>query len=1037
MKSIIAWFTKNHVAANLLMAFLLIGGIIIGIGFKVEIFPEVTLDKVTISVVYSGATPEEIEESIIKPIEEAVSGLSGVKEIDSTAQEGLATIVVEALKDYDLSTLYDDIKSEVDRLTTLPEAAEDPIVEKLTRKNQVINLALYGQAEETFLKKQAQKIKDDLTSLPNVSLVSLSGVRDNEIHIQIAEKNLRKYNLSLTEVANIIKEYSQDLPLGKVKDPAGEFLLRFKGKRYTKQDFEQIPLITTPEGTVIRVKDLGKVSDTFEDEDLKVRFQNLPAVLIQVYRIGEQNALTVAREVKEYVAKVQSHLPANLHLSIYDDTSKILKDRIQLLLKNMTFGLILVLITLTLFLNIRLALWVALGIPLSFAGAFLLLPFADISINMISLFAFIMVLGIVVDDAIVIGENIYTKYQQGLSPFRASVEGAYEVGKPVIFSVLTTIAAFSPLLLGSGQMGKFMRNIPIVVNTVLLISLLEALFILPCHLRHSLKKQKLSEPKLIPSLLTKFIQGPYAKGLRFCLKFRYIFLSFCIFLLLIAIGLVKGGIIKFTFFPKVESDFLTCNLTLPPGTPLNYTEKIIKKIEKDLLSVIKEAEKKQNIKSPSLLKYSLTLLGTQLEVHGPNVLAGQSGGHVAQIFVELLGNEYRQVSAAYLVNRWREKVGEIPGVENLTFSSDLFSFGYPLSVDLSHPDYNILIKISEELQTRLKKLPGVFDIGDSFIPGKKELQLKLKPTGLDLGLSSNYIAQEVRAAFYGAEALNFQRDKDEVKVRVIYPEKDRHSPHTLKDMWIKTPQGKFIPLKSIVSFKLAESYSQIKRTNNRRVVTVFADVDETKNNANDLRNLLAKQVLPQLQKKYPDLSWSWAGEGKEQKESLQDIFRSFLLALMLIYVLLAIPLRSYAQPLLIMAAIPFSILGAILGHLLLGFNLSILSMFGIVGLIGVAVNDSLVLVDAANSLKKQGLSYFEAALQAGQKRFRAVILTSLTTFVGIMPMILEKSLQAQFLIPMAISLGFGILIATFITLLLIPCLFVITSDLKNLFTRKG
>lgn len=1035
MRSIIAWFTQNHVATNLLMAFLLLGGIIIGLGFKVEIFPEVTLDKVTISVVYSGATPEEIEESIIKPIEEAVSGLSGVKEIDSTASEGLGTIVVEALKDYDLSTLYDDIKSEVDRLDTLPEEAEDPIVEKITRKNQVLNLALYGQLPETYLKKQAQKIKDDLTSLPDVSLVSLSGIRDNEIHIQISEQTLRKYNLSLTEVAEKIKSYSQDLPLGRIKDPAGEILLRFKGKRYTKEDFEQIPLITQPDGSILRVKDLGQVQDTFEDEDLKVRFQGLPAVLIQVYRIGEQNALTVAKEVKEYVAQTQKYLPPNLHLAVYDDTSKLLKDRIKLLLKNMAFGLILVVITLSLFLNFRLALWVSLGIPISFAGAFLFLPFTDISINMISLFAFIMVLGIVVDDAIVIGENIYTKHQQGLSPFKASVEGAYEVGRPVIFSVLTTLAAFFPLLLGSGQMGKFMRNIPIVVNTVLFVSLLEALFVLPCHLKGSLDKQKLTEPQFIPRLLNKIITGPYAKTLKFCLNYRYIFFSFCILLLLLAVGVVKGGLIKFTFFPKVESDFLTCNLTLPPGTPLSYTEKIVKKIEKDLLTVIAKAEQNRPADSPPLLKYSLTLLGTQLEVHGPNVLSGQSGGNVAQIFVELLGNEYRKISSAFLANKWREQVGEIPGVETLNFSSDLFSFGYPLSLDLSHPDYNTLVKISNLFQAKLKEIPGVFDVGDSFIPGKKELQLKLKPLGLDLGLSSNYIAREVRAAFYGAEALNFQRDKDEVKVRVIYPEKKRLSAQTLTQMWIKSPQGKFVPLSFVADFKLAESYSQIKRVNNRRVVTVFADVDETKNNANELRNTLAKTLLPELKAQYPDLSWSWAGEGKEQKESMQDIFKSFILALMLIYVLLAIPLKSYGQPLIIITAIPFSILGAILGHLLLGFNLSILSMFGIVGLAGVAVNDALVLVDAANFLKQQGNKPFEAAYLAGQKRFRAVILTSLTTFAGLMPMILEKSLQAQFLIPMAISLGFGILIATFITLLLIPCLFLIAQDLKNLFTK--
>lgn len=1035
MKKAIAWFTENHVASNLLMLFLLVGGILLIINFKVEIFPEVTLDRVVVSVVYQGASPEEIEESIIKPIEEAVSGLSGVNEIDSTAEEGLGVVVVEALKGYDVNTLYDDIKAEVDRLDTLPEEAEDPVVEKITKKNQVLSLALYGYADEGFLKKYGQKIKEDIAALKDVSFVELSGIKDNEIHIKIDELTLLKYGLSLTEVANKIRSYSHDIPLGRIKEKGGELLLRFKGKRYTKRDFEQIPLITNPDGSVVRVKDIASVEDTFEDVDLKIRFMGKPAVLLIVYRIGEQNALTVAREVKEYVKNIQKYLPENVSLRVYDDQSRFLKDRIRLLLKNMAYGLILVSITLTLFLNIRLAFWVTLGIPISFAGAFLLLPYFDISINMISLFGFIMVLGIVVDDAIVVGENIYTKYQQGNSPFNASVEGAYEVGRPVIFSVLTTIAAFMPLLFGSGQMGKFMTNIPLVVNTVLFVSLLEAIFILPCHLKGSIAKIRSSEPKSVARLLNRFIHGPYDKILNLCLRYPYIFSSICLLTLLFTVGLVKGGHVKFTFFPKVESDYIICNLTMPPGTPISYTENVMKKIEKDLMEVIKEAEKKEPEGSPPLLKYSLSLIGVQLEVHGPDVGGGDSGGHVAQMFVELLGNQYRHISAEELTNMWREKVGQIPGAESVTFSSELFSFGKPIEVRLSHPDYKTLVKISEELQKRLKNIPGVFDVGDTFVPGKKEIQLKIKPTGLDLGVNSDYIASEVRAAFFGAEALSFQREKDEVTVRVIYPEKKRMSYETLTNMWIKVPSGDMIPLKYLADFQLKESYFKIKRVNSRRVVTVFADVDETKNNANELRGLLAKKILPEIKKDYPDMTWSWAGEGKEQKESMEDIFRSFIFAMMGIYVLLAIPLRSYTQPLLIMTSIPFSIIGAVWGHMALGFNLTILSMFGIVGLAGVAVNDSLVLVDAANNLRKKGLSVFEVAHLAGKNRFRAVILTSITTFAGLTPMIMEKSLQAQFLIPMAISLGFGILFSTFITLLLIPCLLVISNDIKKILQR--
>ncbi|WP_456324937.1 efflux RND transporter permease subunit [Desulfonauticus submarinus] len=1032
MKKIISWFTENHVASNLLMFFLLIGGIIYSLGMKVEIFPEVSLDKISISVEYPGASPEEVEEGIILPIEEAIAGLSGVKEIDSTASEGFASILVEVLKGWDASALYDDIKSEVDRLTTLPDKAKEPVIQRIIRKSQVLDIAVYGNVSEKILKKFAQKIKDEITSLPEVSLAMLDGVRENEIHIELNPVTLRKYHLSLTEIARKVALYSKDVPLGRIKDPAGEVILRLKAKRYTKNDFAQIPILTKTDGRIVYLKDIAKIKDTFEDIDAKVLFQGVPAALIEVFRIGDQNALKVAKAVHSYVNRIRKTLPPNIKIQIYNDSSKLLKSRLNLLLKNMAYGLILVSVVLGLFLDLKLAFWVTLGIPISFAGATMFLPAVDVSINMISLFAFIMVLGIVVDDAIVIGENIYTKYQKGKPPFLACVDGASEVGRPVIFSVLTTIAAFTPLLLGSGQMGKFMRNIPLVVNLVLTASLIEALLVLPCHLHSSLKNKKPSKPKLLPRLLEKFINGPYAKTLNLCLKYRYIAFTAVIAILILSLGIIKGGIIKFTFFPKVESDFLTCNLTLPPGTPVEYTKKIIKKIEYALNKIIEEEDAKRPKDAPSLLKYTLSLVGFQMSPHETSMITTQSGGNVGQIFAELLSNEERTIKANYLVKRWRKEVGNIPGAEELTFSSDLFSFGKPLAIDISHPNYKLINQISLQLQKELKKIPGVFDISDSFIPGKKEIYIRLKPNALSLGFTTDYIAQEVRAAFHGLEALSFQRGKDEVKVRVMLPEKERNSLDSLNLLWLKTNTGQFVPLSNVADLELTQGYSRISRQNRQRIVSVYADIDETKANANEIRNYLKTRILPHLQKLYPGLNWKWAGEGKEQKESLRDIFQGFSLALLLIYILLAVPLRSYVQPLVIMLSIPFSILGAILGHLILGFNLSILSLFGIVGLAGVAVNDALVLMDAANMLRIQGKSPFEAAFNAGKLRFRAVLLTSLTTFAGLMPMIMEKSLQAQFLIPMAISLGFGILLATFITLLIIPCGYVILFDLISL-----
>jgi len=1030
MEKIIAWFTQNNVAANLLMVFLLVGGLIYGLNSKVEIFPNVNLDKISISVEYPGASPEEVEEGIIYPIEEAISGLAGIKNIDSIALEGWGSVVVEVVKGWDTSTLYDEIKSEVDRLTNLPDTAKRPVVKRLTRKSQVLSIAVYGNLPEHVLKHYAQKIKDGLTSQKGVSLATLAGTRENQIKIEVSPQVLRKYGLSLDQIAQKIAAFSQDLPLGRIKSASGELKLRIKDKSYTAKDFASIPILTRPDGSKITLGELATLKDGFEDKDQEVLFQGLPAVLINVFRIGEQNALKVAQITQKYISQVKSTLPPNLYVQIYNDSSQLLKGRLELLLKNMAFGLILVALILSLFLDLKLAFWVTLGIPVSFAGAMLFLPSFDVSINMISLFAFIMVLGIVVDDAIVIGENVYTQRQKGLDPLQACVQGTSLMAVPVIFSVLTTIAAFFPLLLGSGTMGKFMRNIPLVVNLVLVFSLIESLLILPCHLYSSLKRSVSQKQTFASKILNQFVRGPYSWLLKRCLQYRYVTLACAVSLILISVGLVKGGIIKFTFFPKVESTFITCSLTMPAGTNFVQTKKIIKHIERSLRQVIQVEDQKRKDK-PSLLKYTASLVGMQMTPRETRMLVVAQGGNVGQVMAELLDSEYRKVSASYLVQKWRKAVGKIPGVEELTFSSDLFSFGKPIAIDLSHPNYQTLIRASKTLQQKLSQIKGVVDVSDSFTPGKKEIVFKLTPLGQSLGFTGSGLARIIRNGFYGKTALSLQRDKDEVKVKVMYPENLKNSLFFLQHLWITAPNGQFVPLTQIATFQLEQGSLQIVRHNKKRILTVYADVAPGKANADEVRTFLQDQILPQLQKQFPGLEWSFAGTGKEKQESMRDIFQGFALALLLIYILLAVPLKSYLQPLIIMLSIPFSIIGAILGHLLLGFNLCILSLFGIVGLAGVAVNDALVLLDAANKFMLQGEKPLEAALKAGQSRFRAVILTSLTTFFGLVPIISEKSLQAQFLIPMAISLGFGVLLATFITLLLIPCAYVIRFDLKR------
>ncbi|MBW1704045.1 MAG: efflux RND transporter permease subunit [Deltaproteobacteria bacterium] len=1040
MKGMVAWFTENHVAANLLMIFLLLAGAVTGLTMKLEVFPEFSLDRITITTEYIGASPAEVEEAIIRRIEEKVAGLAGIKRIDSTAREGFGTVIIEVMKDWDLKALLDEVKAEVDRITTFPKEAEEPIVREVTRRSQVISLAVYGDAPEATIKHLAEKLKDEITNLPGITLAELFGVRQGEIHVEISEKTLRRYGLTLSKVADAVRGASLDLPAGNVKTAGGEILIRTKGRRYYAEDYRDVAVITRPDGSKVTLGQIAQLSDGFEDVDLYARFQGKPAAVIQVFRVADQNALTVADTVKKYAEEVRVRLPAGVDVGLYQDMSKILRSRINLLLKNMGFGLILVSILLGLFLNLRLAFWVTLGIPISFLAGLWILPNFDVSINMISLFAFIMVLGIVVDDAIIVGENIFRKQEEGLDPVNASVEGTIEVGRPVIFAVLTTIVAFWPLLLGGGTMGKIMRNLPIVVILVLLGSLVESLTILPSHLAGGRRRQlglkkRPKKEKLVARWLKWVISGPYARLVDFCVHWRYATVAFGIAVLLLSLGVWKGGLIKFTFFPKVESDVLICSLTMPAGTPAARTVDMVAHLEQSAKQALDEMDGQRAEDAAPLFEYSVALIGVHMRGHGPGAAGPQYGGHLGQVFIQVLEGEKRDVSAMKLVKLWRKKVGLIPDAESITFQSELFSAGTPIEVHLSLDDHDQLVAAADELKTELTGYPGVFDISDSFMPGKEEMQLKLKLAARSLGLTLNDLARQVRHAFYGAEALRLQRDQDEVKVLVRYPESERRSLSYVEEMRIRAPGGIEVPFSQVAEVNMEQGYAAIQRAQRRRVIKVTADVDETVTNANEVRTALESGFLEQLKNRYPGIRYTIEGEGKEQKESLGDVLRGFSIALFCIYALLAIPFRSFTQPLIVMAAIPFGIVGALLGHLIMGFNLSLLSLFGIVGLAGVVVNDSLVLVDAANRIRDKGLNAHDAVTKAGALRFRAIILTSLTTFAGLTPMLLERSLQAQFLIPMAVSLGFGVLFATGITLLLVPCGYVILEDVHNLFAN--
>ena len=1041
MKKAIAWMAENHVAANLLMLVFVVGGLVIGPTVKQEVFPEVNLDVIKVQVIYPGASPEEVEEGIILKIEENISSVDGIKEVKAVASEGIASVFATVREDADADLVLQDIKSEVDRITTFPEDAEKPVISKLVTRREVISVAVYGDVPERTLREQAEMIRDELLRFDDITQVELSGVRPYEISIEVPEVNLRRYNLTLDRIAALVRAASLDLPGGAIKAKGGEILVRVKDRRYTGRDYADLPVIATADGAVIRLGDIAEVRDSFEETDTYARFDGKPAAMVVVFRVGPQKPTEIAQLVHDFVEEKKSEMPPSVRISTWNDTSEMLASRMHLLIKNAAMGLVLVFITLSLFLQMRLALWVMMGIPISFLGAMLFLPQVDVSINMISLFAFIMALGIVVDDAIVVGENIFEHRQKGKDFLTAARDGAIQVGIPVVFSVLTTVAAFAPLANVAGTIGKFIRVIPLVVISILMVSLIESLFVLPAHLSLSGRPGNPDNPVYrirarVAELLSRFINGPYRSQLELAIRYRYLSLAVGIAVLILAVGMVRGGMVKFRFMPVVDGDLIKVNIQMPRGALVSDTGRVHDLIVSKIDAAVAPFRDRTEDGKP-LLRHTYSVVGGTIAKGGPAGGGAVTAPHLSTVAMQLVSSDERDVAAEDITNRWRELVGEVPGVESLTFSSNLVHMGANIDVQFSHNDFSVLEKAAARLEEELARYPGVEDVEDTYAEGKREFRLHLLPEARTLGISAADLAHQVRAAFYGAEALRIQRGRNEVKVMVRYPASDRRSPFDLAQMWIRTPAGGEIPLSRAARIEQGTGYSEINRDDRKRVINVTASVNAGKANAEEIIASLKAGILARLVRDYPGLTYEMGGEEKERRDSMASMGRGFSLALFAIYALLAIPFRSYSQPLVVMSAIPFGIVGAIAGHMLLGFDLSILSMFGIVALSGVVVNDSLLLIDRINQGRKKGESLTEAVMNGGMRRFRPILLTSLTTFFGLAPMLAETSVQAQFLIPMAISLAFGIMFATFITLLLVPVLYLILEDIKVLVGRRN
>ena len=1024
----IAWMAGNSVAANLIMLMCLIGGFLALRNMKKEVFPDVEYDVVEVSVAYPGATPEDVEEGIILSIEQAVQDLEGIDEITSIANEGYGTVRIKLLEGVDGERLAQDIKSEVDRITSFPEDAEEPEVRLVAHRRGVLSVVLYGDVDRIVLHELSEQVRDYFLQDPDITQVDVSGLPPLEIGIEISQENLRRYGLTLQEVSARLRDASVDLPAGGLKTKSGEILVRVRERRDYGRQFARLPIITTPDGSQVLLGDIATIKDAFEESDRYTTYNGKPAVMLEVYRVGRQTPTQVADAVRRRLAEITPNLPPGIQTGIFHDRSEVYQQRVQLLLKNGTYGLVLVLILLAVFLEARVAFWVALGIPVSFLGSFLFLPATDVTINMVSLFAYIIAVGIVVDDAIVVGENTYYYHQQGLPFMKAAIRGAREVAMPVTFSVLTNIVTFMPLFFVPGVVGKLFKMIPIVVCIVFLISLGESLFVLPAHLGHHRERLRSGitawihrKQQAFSKGFRRWVEGRYGPFLSMTIRHRYVTVAFAISLLALVVSYAFSGRMGIELFPTVEMDFSQASVVLPYGSPVEKTQAVVDRLLKGAHRVIAECGHDELVKS------------TICDI-------GINGSHTARVRVELADPEIREkiMSTEEFTRRWREAVGEVAGVKSLVFASDIGGPGgrsRPITVELSHRDIAVLEQASRELARELEAYPRVKDVDDGFQPGKQQIDFTIKPEAKSLSLTSRDIARQIRSAFYGAEVLRQQRGRNEIKIMVRLPESERTTEQTVNDLMIRTPAGTYVPLREIAVAHRGRSYTTINRRNGRRVVQVSSDITP-RSKAGEVLDDLKSNILPRLMQKYPGLLYSFEGQQAEIRDSIASLKFTSILALMVIYAMLAIPFRSFVQPLIIMMSIPFGIVGAFIGHLIMGYDLCILSLFGIVALSGVVVNDSLVMIDFANRRRRQGrMSHSRAIHSAAIQRFRPILLTTLTTFGGLAPMIFEKSLQARFLIPMAISLGFGLLFATFITLVMIPSLYMIIEDLRRLVYR--
>ena len=1046
----IAYMASNSVAANLLMCAIVAFGLVSLTSLERQAWPTTAFYHVEVSMAYPGATPEEIEESIIVKIEDQVSGMDDVKAVKSVAAPGMASVRVQMDYDTDMARAVDDIESAVNRIQSFPAGAERPRFREMDNRMSIMRFILYGDVAERSLKELAYQIEDELAALPSVSQVEVGGVRKYEISIEVPLHQLRALGLTLNDIANTVRRSSLDLSAGSIDTRESQVRVRTLGQNYDQQDFEEIVLISGRDGTFLRLGDIAEVRDGFQEADLIVRHQNQPAVFVEVYRADSEQVMDVAATVREHLAnEVIPALPDGVGVTMWNDDSQIYEERVGLLLKNGILGLLLVLIALSLFLEIRLALWVAVGLVVSGFGALAAMMVVGVAITTVSLFSFVLAIGIIVDDAIVVAEHIQYERSRGTPGVTAAIRGVRRIKVPLTFAVLTSVMAFVPLLYIPGGVGEVWRALPVIMIAILLVSLIESVFILPNHLSH------LPGPDRVPknafdrffariqggvnAQLNRFVQGPLDRALHFATDQPAVTMAGALGMLVLSISLVPAGIVPTTLADEGEGDFATVMLEMPDGTTAPRTYEAAREIEAAGHRVIERLSRDRPEDAPPLLTGVTVTVGQGSRFEGglnPSPTLNPQA-HIATIEFKLLSAQQRQITTGEVVQAWREEVGVLPHVRGLTFSSEVFNLGNPVEAVLTHPDPERLARIANSVVDGLREVGGVYDIRSDHTPGIPEIQIELRPEARTLGLTLDELAGQARAAFFGAEAVRVQRGREEVRAYVRLPADERDAITDIEGYLIRTPNGAEVPVTSVAEMTSGMSVPAIRRKDGQRIVTVTADVDASVISGNEANEILANSILADLTAVYPGLTYSFGGEQQQQLESLDALYRGFAIALIMIFALLAIPLRSYTKPFIIMAVIPFGFIGVILGHWVLGVALSAVSFMGIFGLSGVVVNDSLVMIDFIDQKLGDGDSSRTAIIEGAKGRFRPIMLTTVTTFLGFTPLILERAIQAQFLIPFAASLGCGILVTTAILMMVVPALYTIRLRLIALRGRSA